>query len=76
MADRASNNEKVLKIASKIKELRKSMGYSSYESFALDFGLNPRYYYRLEKGTNCSLEYFIKILDIHKIGLKEFFDSF
>lgn len=61
------------KIAKRIKELRISAGYSSYEVFALENDLDRKQYWRAESGVNLTLNSIIKILNIHKITLEEFF---
>lgn len=63
-------------VGQKLKTLRKEKGYSSYENFAWDNEINRVQYHRLEKGENFTMKSLIKILDIHKISLKEFFDDF
>lgn len=61
------------KIGAKLKRLRQEAGYSSYESFAMENELSNRYYWGAEKGQNLSLLYLMKILQIHKITIEEFF---
>lgn len=61
------------KIGAKLKRLRQDAGYSSYESFAMENELSNRYYWSAEKGQNLSLLYLMKILQIHKITIEEFF---
>lgn len=72
MADRKVFNPDILIIAQKVRQLRKENGWTSYESFAWDNNLSPRQYWRLEKGTNFTIEFLIKVLNIHNISLKEF----
>ncbi len=60
-------------IASRIKELRKAAGYTSYESFALKFDLDRKHYWRMESGQNISMKSLFRLLDIHKITVQEFF---
>jgi hypothetical protein len=50
-------------------------GYSSYENFAWDNNLNRVQYWRLEKGENFTMKTLLKILEIHKLSLKEFFND-
>lgn len=63
-------------IGEKLQELRVRSGYTSSESFANQFDLSRVHYWRIEKGTNLTIESLIRILDIHKISLKEFFCDF
>ena len=60
-------------VGARIRELRKQAGYTSYENFAQAHELDRKHYWRTEKGTNLSLTTLLKILDIHKISLEEFF---
>ena len=62
------------KIAEKLKKLRIDAGYSSYENFAWDNGINRMQYWKMEKGeTNFTMKSLLRILNAHKIGLEEFF---
>ena len=63
------DDEILLLISEKIKEMRKAKGYKSYETFALD----RKQYWRLENGSNMTLRSLIKILKIHNVSLKKFF---
>lgn len=65
----------ILKIAEKIKILRKEKGFTSYESFAFEHEINRVQYFRIEKGQNITLKTLIKVLRIHNLTLKEFFDD-
>ncbi len=74
------NNEvlidpRITKIAEKIKKLRLEKGFSSHEQFAWDNDINRVQYWRIEKGSNITLLSLLKILDIHKITLNEFFSD-
>jgi hypothetical protein len=71
-----SEEKWLLKVASKLKELRRGKGYKSYETFALDHGLDRKQYWRAETGSNLTLKSLIKILDIHKLNLRDFFSDF
>ena len=61
------------KIGSKLKQLRVDKGFSSYENFAYQNDLSRIQYWRMEKGTNFTIKNLLKILDIHKITLEDFF---
>lgn len=61
------------KIAKKIKQLRKEKGFTSFESFAYEYEINRVQYWRIESGKNMTLKTLIKVLDIHKITLEDFF---
>jgi len=61
-------------IGAKLKELRIKKGYKSYETFAFDKEMNRMQYWRMEKGlSNMSIATLLRILEIHKISLKDFF---
>ena len=68
-------DQRFIKIANKIKELRIQKGYSSHETFAWDNNLNRVQYWRIEKGSNITLKTLLAILDIHKISLSLFFSD-
>jgi len=72
-----NSEEKILlrieKVAKKIKQLRKDKGYTSFQSFAFEYELNRVQYWRIESGRNITLKTLIKVLDIHKISLEDFF---
>ncbi len=63
----------VSKIASKLKKLRIEKGFTSYENFAYQYDLSRIQYWRMEKGTNFTIKYLMKILEIHQISLEDFF---
>jgi transcriptional regulator with XRE-family HTH domain len=65
--------EELDQIGSKLKALRIQKGYSNYEIFAFDNGLNRVNYGRYEKGNNMRLDTLIKILECHNLTLAEFF---
>ncbi|MGE0562765.1 MAG: hypothetical protein AB7O47_13180 [Flavobacteriales bacterium] len=56
-----------------MKQIRIEKGYTSYEQFAFDNDIPRVQYWRLETGTNFTINSLIKILDIHNISLKDFF---
>ncbi|WP_312923014.1 XRE family transcriptional regulator [Empedobacter brevis] len=64
---------KIKAISNKLKELRISKGYTSYETFAFDNDLNRVQYWRIESGQNITLKTLIKVLQIHEKSLEEFF---
>lgn len=68
--------ERIAAIGLGIKSLRVNRGYSSAEIFAYEHDLNRVSYWRMEKGSNITLKSLIRILDIHKVSLKEFFQDF
>ena len=65
----------LIKIGERLRELRKAKGYSSYETFAFDHDIPRMQYWRLEKGkTNVTIKSLERLLKIHKISFKEFFN--
>ena len=70
-----SEDQRLIRIANKIKELRIQKGYSSHETFAWDNNLNRVQYWRIEKGSNITLKTLLSILDIHQINLSSFFSD-
>jgi transcriptional regulator with XRE-family HTH domain len=69
-------DKRIINVAKKIKLLRVNSGYSSAESFSYDHGLSRVHYWRIEKGSNLTLESLLRILDIHQITLEDFFKDF
>ena len=67
------SDEWIVLISKKLKELRKDSGYTSYETFALDHGLDRKQYWRVENGSNITIKTLVKVLDIHKKDLTVFF---
>ena len=72
-ATKKTIDTRILKIAEKIKAMRKAKGYKSYDVFAWDNELSRISYWRMETGVNFRIETLLKVLDVHKISLSEFF---
>lgn len=68
-------DDRIQTIAKKIRQLRIEANYNSAESFAYDNEINRVQYWRVENGTNLTLKTLLKILDIHKISLGDFFND-
>ena len=77
MVDAQSNdfNKLMVSIGNRIKFLRIKAGYKSYEVFAWENNLSRIQYWKMEKGTNCTLKSLYKVLQVHNLTYKEFFDS-
>jgi hypothetical protein len=75
MAKQTFTEKNVKRIAAKLKRMRIEAGYSSYENFAYGHDLSRVQYWRMERGVNFTISYFLKILEIHKVNLKEFFSE-
>jgi hypothetical protein len=67
------HEKRLAKIGERIKELRKGAGYTSYESFAFDHEIPRVQYGRMEKGVNFRIITLMRVLEIHKLTLEEFF---
>lgn len=63
-------------IGEHIRSLRIEKGYSSAEIFAYEHDLNRVSYWRMEKGCNMTIHSLLRILSIHCLTLKEFFEEF
>ena len=70
-----AHNITLTKISQKIKHLRITAGYTSYEKFALDNDLDRKQYWRAENNSNLTLKSLITILNKHKISLEDFFNG-
>ena len=68
-------DKRIVLIGNRIKDLRKSKGYTSAEIFAYDNNLSRVSYWRMEHGYNITMQSLLKILDIHNISLVEFFSD-
>ena len=62
-------------IGIKVKELRLQAGYKSYEVFAWDNRISRIQYWKMEKGTNCTLKSLQKVISIHDLDMIDFFNS-
>ena len=63
-------------IGKELKKLRVNAGYKSYEVFAWDNKISRIQYWKMEKGTNCTLKSLKRVLDIHDVRMDTFFNSF
>lgn len=75
MPEKLITDKRTLKIADRLKKLRISKGYTSYENFALDNDLPRMQYWRMEKGANFRIDSLLKILDVYTISLEDFFSK-
>jgi transcriptional regulator with XRE-family HTH domain len=65
--------EQLNDVGNKLRKLRIAKGYTNYENFAYDNGLNRANYGRYEKGANLRLSTLISILECHELTVEEFF---
>lgn len=77
MGDKQSKEFNIIihRIGERIKALRINAGYRSYEVFAWENNLSRIQYWKMEKGTNCTLKSLHKVLNVHNLTYKDFFDS-
>ena len=66
--------KQLAKIGLQLRALRVKSGYSSYADFAWAHGLGKTQYGRMEKGTNCTLTSLQRVLDIHSLSFRQFFE--
>lgn len=66
-------DSRMMRVADKLERMRIEKGFTSYENFAIEYGISRMQYWRMEKGTNFTFESLLKILDAHKISLEDFF---
>ena len=65
---------RIERIGARVKELRIKKGFTSYENFAFEYEIPRVQYGRLEKGSaNFKIATLMRICDIHKISLEDFF---
>lgn len=62
-------------MAKRLKELRIQHGYTSYESFANEYGLSRALYGRYEKGKDLRFSSLVKIVKALDMTLEEFFSE-
>lgn len=68
--------EEKKRIGIRLRHLRKSMGYTSHETFAYEHGFDRAQYGKYEAGSlNITVGTLIKILNKMKITLPEFFNE-
>lgn len=65
----------VLKLAKRIKDLRKKAGYTSYESFAYEHNITRSQWGRYERGEDIRFSSLIKVCNVFKISLEDFFSE-
>lgn len=66
---------RILKISKKLERIRIEKGFTSYENFAIEYGISRMQYWRMEKGSNFTFVSLLKILDAHQMSLGEFFED-
>lgn len=67
--------EFLLEVGAKLTELREDKGYSTIKEFVTRYDLPEIQYWRIEKGkANITVKSLVKILSIHKISPRDFFE--
>lgn len=69
-------DEKIVlkKMGEKLRELRIKKGFTSYETFAIEYDFSRMQYWRIEKGqSNITIRTLLKLLKIHEVSLENFF---
>lgn len=71
-----TTSEATENIGLKLKQMRIDKGYRSYETFAIQNDLDPKYYWQVENGRNITIIHLTRLLKIHNITPSEFFKEF
>lgn len=69
------DSELIEKLAKRIRQIRKSKGYSSFEEFANDHDIHRAQLGRYEKGQNMKFTSVVKVAKSFDMSLKEFFSE-
>src|SRR4051812_10024078 len=73
----SKDEEKYLKmVGERLRFYRLKAGYTNYEYFAYDNGINRPQYGKYEAGANIQLNTLMKILKALNVSLEEFFHGF
>lgn len=70
------SDQRIEAIGKRLRELRIEKGYRSYDFFAWENKIPRMQYLNMEQGKNFTLKSLLRVLDIHKISLEEFFKGF
>jgi len=65
------DQRKIAKLGERITSMRKAMGYTSYEQFAVDKNLPRAQYWRYEKGENAKILSLARLAKAFNITLEE-----
>jgi transcriptional regulator with XRE-family HTH domain len=75
MNQKVDYSESYKAVANRLKVLRKAHGYKNYEHIAFELNMSRSAYWRLESGVNFELKTLIKICELFKITLSDFFSD-
>lgn len=67
--------DQIKNLGAKIKKLRLDMGYTNADFFAYDHRITRSQYGRYERGEDIRFSSLLKLLQIHNLTLKEFFNE-
>jgi hypothetical protein len=67
--------ETLKKLGERIRQLRIKSGYTNYEYFAYENDISRAQYGRYERGEDMRFGTLVKIINAHKITVKEFFSE-
>ena len=73
--EKKEKSKEVLLLAERIKSLRKKSGYTSYEIFAYDHNITRSQWGRYEKGEDIRFTSLVRICNIFKMSLEDFFSE-
>lgn len=73
--DTAEKIPELLRVAARLKELRKIKGFKNYEHIAFELGMSRSAYWRIESGNNFELKTLIRICKLLEITLEDFFQG-
>lgn len=68
-------DKELLKLANRIKQLRIKKGYTSYEIFAFENGINRAQFGRYERGEDLRYSSLLKVCSALGVTIKEFFSE-
>jgi hypothetical protein len=69
----ADIDPRLIQYGEKLRQIRISKGYSSYEFFAWENKISRIQYYKMEKGSNFTMKSLLRVLDALEITPQEFF---
>lgn len=68
-------DQELQKLARRIKSLRISAGYTSYEYFAYEHNISRTQYARYERGEDLRYTSLLKVINAHGMTVDEFFSE-
>lgn len=67
--------EQLKKLGERIKQLRISKGYTSYEYFAYDHNISRAQFGRYEQGQDLRFSSLVRVIDALDMSIKDFFSE-